>query len=504
MPSSHESLRNEAAHRALCDAFFSAVAGRVVGADLCYEIATRAEASRELDGTRSVLGHAAKGGLVARLIGAAGRNLEVSLGEPGPMDVKLRVEEALEVLQTLPPDPSFRLAELPDRTRRHFGAPSPPSPTQQRAASRMTALFDHLEQMVERRAAGAVLLDHRVRVYTEIEEKVVCDDRGLWRTQSIPQSFLQLELLARRGDARARWVQRVGKLDLLDGLVGPDGKPKPDVQASLDAALTRVVELLDARPLSEIERAALTHVVVDASAMVFVHEACGHNFEADLVLAGRSGLFTADARPVAERFGSAAVRLVDGPPVDGEGRLQPGRGFGTQFIDDEGVEVEAVVLLDRGVPSACMHDRETAGRLGIRSNGHGFSELGQPRLVRMTNTYLLPAGPEHREDDVERFLDGITLGLWVEGSNGGQVSGDGMSSSVQAARVIRDGRLTNDWIRPGTLTVRTLGALLGIEAFHGPPVIERPGFCGKGQTKTVTEGGCTARIRLSDDFTVGF
>ena len=59
MPSSHESLRNEAAHRALCDAFFSAVAGRVVGADLCYEVATRAEASRDLDGTRTVLGHAA-------------------------------------------------------------------------------------------------------------------------------------------------------------------------------------------------------------------------------------------------------------------------------------------------------------------------------------------------------------------------------------------------------------------------------------------------------------
>ena len=37
MPSSHESLRNEAAHRALCDAIFSAVAGRVVGEAFALE-----------------------------------------------------------------------------------------------------------------------------------------------------------------------------------------------------------------------------------------------------------------------------------------------------------------------------------------------------------------------------------------------------------------------------------------------------------------------------------
>ena len=493
-------LTNETAMRATCDAFFGAVAGRVAGADLCFERSTRAEVERDLDGGTRVTAHASRGGLVARLWDAQGRCLEVGLGEPGPMDVKLRVEEALEALAPLAPDPEFALADLPNRANRHFGSDSVPSPAEQRAPERIAVLVGALEAMVGAASSPAAVLQLRARVYTEVEEKVVCDDRGLWRTQSIASSFLQVEVQARGEATRGRWVERVGDVATLDVLCGPGGKPTPRVEAAASKAIARAVRMLEARTLTEAERAALTHVIVDASAMVFVHEACGHNFEADIVLAGHSGLFHASGAPVSERVGSAAVRLVDGPldPNDGTPR-----GFGTHFIDDEGVEVETVVLIDAGRPVDCMHSRETAGRLGRQSNGHGFSDIGQPRLVRMTNTSLVAAAPQFQQDDLQAFLSGIALGLWVEGSNGGEVTGDGMSASFQSGRLVREGRLTDEWIRPGMLTVRTRGALLGVEAFHGPPRIDRLGFCGKGQTKTVSEGGSTARIRLSEDFVVG-
>jgi len=493
-------LRNETALRATCDAFFGAVAGRVAGADLCFEVSTRAEVERALDGSVLVTAHASRGGLVARLWDAQGRCLEVGLGEPGPMDVKLRVEEALEALACLAPDPEFALADLPDRSKRHFGPATLPTPAEQRAPERMTAMVRALEARIAAASSLAAPLQLKARVYTEVEEKVVCDDRGLWRTHSLAQSFLQVDVQARAAGSRGRWVQRVGDLGPLDVLCGPKGEPTPRVEAAVADATLRATRMLDARVLTEAERAALTHVIVDASAMVFIHEACGHNFEADIVLAGQSGLFHASGAPVAERFGSDAVRLVDGPLASVDGAPH---GFGTQLMDDEGVEVESVILLDAGRPVDCMHSRETAGRLGRRSNGHGFSDIGQPRLVRMTNTAMVAAAPQFQEDDQQAFLSGISLGLWVEGSNGGEVTGDGMSASVQCGRLVREGRLTDEWIRPGVLTVRTRGALLGVEAFHGPPRIERPGFCGKGQTKTVSDGGSTARIRLSDDFVVG-
>lgn len=498
-----ENLNHEGPIRALLETAFTALEGRVATADACFERITRTEAWRQLDGRRGLLPFAVKSGLVMRLVGERGQRLEASLGDLSPMEARMRLDEAVAVLEAQPGGPTTPLAPMTQRERRHFGATEslPEGPA---LAARWEKLMDALERTITTSTPSGVTLSHRVRAYVQIEDKVVADPDGLWRTQCLPQAFLQVELQAQREPARSRFVVRSGALAGLDALIRPDGELTPAVAQDLRQGIARVLSLLSARALTPEERRRLTHYVLDPSAMVFIHEACGHNFEADIIQQGGSGLFEPDGAPVDAMLASPAVRLVDGPPIDAQGHLQHGVGFGTQLIDDEGIEVEPVILLDHGRVSHVLHSRETAGRFGVQSNGRGFSELGQPRLVRMTNTYLAPADPSFLTQDRNTFLQGIQLGVWLEGSHGGQVSGDGMSATIQVARLIRDGVLTDEWLLPCTLSVRTRGALKTVERFFGEPVIDRPGFCGKGQMKTVTVGGYAARLSATEAISVAW
>lgn len=104
--------------------------------------------------------------------------------------------------------------------------------------------------------------------------------------------------------------------------------------------------------------------------------------------AGGSAIVAPDGEPRVKPLGSPVVRIVDGPAPDPRGRPMPDRGFGTEMIDDEGVEVQAAVLVDGGDIVGMMHSRETAFRYGAQPTGNGFSELGDRRIVRMRNTTL--------------------------------------------------------------------------------------------------------------------
>lgn len=486
-----EHLTYEGPIRALLETTFNALEGRVSAADACYERITRSEAWRTQDGARGVVPCAVKSGLVVRLVGDEGRILETSLGDLSPIEARMRLDESLAVLAVQPPGDA-KLAPLPQRERRHFG-PSAELPEATVLAARWQALFEAIETTLAAGAPSGATLLWKARGYVQVEEKVVADEAGLWRTQTLPQVFLRVELQALREPSRARYVMSFGRLGLLDAVVTKDGALSPDLAADLRDALTRVASLLTARALTPEEKRRLTHYVLAPSAMVFIHEACGHGFEADIIQQGGSGLFEADGSPVDANLGSPAVRLVDAPVVGGLKEL-----FGAQLIDDEGNEVEPVVLLDHGRVSHVMHSRETAGRAGVLSNGRGFSELGEPRLVRMTNTCLVPAEPSFLTQDLGLFLRGVQLGVWLEGSFGGTVSGDGMSTTIQSARLIRDGALTDEWLLPCTLSVQTRGALKTVEGFHGEPTFPGAGFCGKGQIKTVTTGGCAARLAVTD------
>jgi predicted Zn-dependent protease len=338
-----------------------------------------------------------------------------------------------------------------------------------------------------------------------VEEKWIADTSGVRKSQTMPVSFLQVVFRALRGDQQARTRVRFGEAASLDHYMR-DGVLSAPVAHELAEERDRAVDLLDARPLRPDERAALTHYVLHHSALVFVHEGLGHPIEADIVRSGGSAIVAPDGTPRVEPLGSSVVRIVDGPAPDERGAPQARVGFGTELIDDEGVEVQNTVLVDGGRIVGMMHSRETAHRFGVAPTGSGFSELGDRRVVRMRNTTICPTPGEHWKNTLSELLEGVRFGVVLHGSLGGAVTKEGMSSSTQYGWLVRDGKLTGEMVSPGNFTALTAGCLRTVEGYAGPVSAHGVGFCGKsGQTRRVTDGGPVyVKLGVSPHLTLTF
>jgi TldD protein len=151
-----------------------------------------------------------------------------------------------------------------------------------------------------------------------------------------------------------------------------------------ERAREEAVALLSAPPCPH---GRMTLIVASDQLGLQVHESCGHPVELDRVLgseislAGGSFLKVADAGKL--RYGSERVNIVADSTVPG--------GLGTFGYDDEGVEAGKTDIVREGILMNFLTSRETAGSLGMESNGamraDGWSRIP---LIRMTNINLEP------------------------------------------------------------------------------------------------------------------
>ena len=147
-------------------------------------------------------------------------------------------------------------------------------------------------------------------------------------------------------------------------------------------------------------------VILDGSQTALqVHESCGHPIELDRVFgteaafAGTSFLTTDKLGTF--RYGSEAVNISIDATIPG--------GLGTFGYDDEGVPAQRAVVVDRGVFVGYLTSRETAAKLGGRSNGAArASGWDRIPLIRMTNVNLEP-GEWSLEDLIADTDDGVYM-----------------------------------------------------------------------------------------------
>jgi TldD protein len=152
--------------------------------------------------------------------------------------------------------------------------------------------------------------------------------------------------------------------------------------------------------------AGRTTIVLDGPQVSLqIHESCGHPSELDRVLgweanyAGTSFLTPEQQRVL--RYGSPAVNIVADATAP--------RGLGTFGYDDEGVPAIRADLVREGMFVGYLTSRETAVRLGERSNGTMRAESwAHIPLIRMTNINLLP-GEWPLEDLIADTQDGILM-----------------------------------------------------------------------------------------------
>lgn len=136
-----------------------------------------------------------------------------------------------------------------------------------------------------------------------------------------------------------------------------------------------------------------------------IHESCGHPIELDRVMgteasyAGTSFLTLEKLRDF--RYGSAIVKITADATFPG--------GLGTFGYDDEGVPAQRTPIVKEGVFVGYLTSRETAAKIGQRSNGamraDGWNRIP---LVRMTNINLEP-GEWTLEDLIADTGEGIFM-----------------------------------------------------------------------------------------------
>ena len=147
-------------------------------------------------------------------------------------------------------------------------------------------------------------------------------------------------------------------------------------------------------------------VILDGSQTALqVHESCGHPIELDRVFgteaafAGTSFLTTDKLGSF--RYGSDAVNITIDATIPG--------GLGTFGYDDEGIPAQRAAVVDRGVFVGYLTSRETAAKVGGRSNGAArASGWDRIPLIRMTNVNLEP-GEWSLEDLIADTDDGVYM-----------------------------------------------------------------------------------------------
>ena len=213
---------------------------------------------------------------------------------------------------------------------------------------------------------------------------------------------------------------------------------------------------------------------------VFAHEAVGHACEGDLIVAGDSCL----EGKLGKRIAAPLLSLFDDPTIPG--------AFGSFPYDDEGLSGRKKPLIENGFLRNLILDRCSAFRLGLEPNGGARAESYAARpLVRMSNT-AIAAGDHSREE----IFEGIKLGIYAVGTRGGQVdtAKGSFQFSCREAYLIENGEVTSP-LRSLALSGRILETLKEVDAVGRDFKVEDPGYCGKGQTVPVGDGGPHIRIR---------
>lgn len=214
---------------------------------------------------------------------------------------------------------------------------------------------------------------------------------------------------------------------------------------------------------------------------LLVHEAFGHNCEADAVWSGHSILRGKEGQRVA----ADAITIWDDPTLP---KLN-----GSFVYDHEGVKAQPHLLVEGGTLRNYMHSLETAARFGAAPGGSARCQsYDHVPIIRMSNTYIA-AG----DCTFEEMLAGTETGLYLAGGHWGYVftARGQFTCNVENAWAIEHGKL-GQYYRNVCISGLTLETLQNVTAVGNDVRFELGGTCGKnGQGAPVDSGGPHLRIR---------
>lgn len=250
-----------------------------------------------------------------------------------------------------------------------------------------------------------------------------------------------------------------------------------DVEDFAAKTAQRALGLLRAQP----PPAGKFEAIVDPKITgLLVHEAFGHNCEADAVWSGQSIV----SDKVGQAVAADCITIVDDPLRENLN--------GSFRYDSEGTPAQRHVLVENGVLRGFLHSLETAARFGEPPNGAARAAGPQdPPLVRMSNTYVEPG-----DWTFEEMIEGVKRGIYLAGGKWGYVytARGQFTCNAEHAYAIRNGELAEHY-RNVSFSGLTLETLQQVTAVGKDLEFEMGGTCGKGgQGVPVDTGGPHLRI----------
>jgi TldD protein len=302
--------------------------------------------------------------------------------------------------------------------------------------------------------------------------EIVCNTRGTLVSSESVRTMIWHTITARDGTIRQRGREHRGRqsgFELVEGT--------PASEFSVKAA-ERALSLLAAPPAPAGKFPAVFHPSITG---LLVHEAIGHNTEADHVLAGQSIL----EGKLGTKVAAECITIVDDSTIPGS--------WGSYGYDSEGVAGQRRVLVENGVLKGFLHSLETAARMGVQPSGSARADGFMHRpIVRMSNTLIQPG-----KTTLEELMGDIDLGILLRGGQWGYVHCEKGQYTCHAGEgvMIRNGQLAEQVrdVSISGMTLETLANALGVSRDFE---LEMPGNCGKsGQSMPVNGGGPYVKVK---------
>ncbi len=421
-----------------------------------------------------------------------GRADRVGAGERAGMGVRVLVDGAWGFASTESPEPEDWLSCLSDAVAMAkvsasrleepvVLAQAPPVVDEVRAEFEIDPTGVPLERKLDavrgyeeasaRRAREAIA--NLMTGYSDSHQtEVVCNTRGAFLSSESVRTIVWHAITVQDGSVRQRARElraRQGGFELVEEM--------PAEELSVKAA-DRALSLLSAQPAPAGKLPAVFHPSI---AGLLVHEALGHNAEADHVLTGQSTL----AGKLGVRIGAECITVVDDATIPAS--------WGSHRYDSEGVLAGRQVLVENGVLRGFMHSLETAGKMGVEPTGSARADgFANRPIVRMSNTMILPG-----EMSLEELIADIDLGILLQAGQWGYVWCEKGQYTCHAGEghMIRNGQIAEQ-VRDVSISGMMLETLANALAVSRDFEMEMPGSCGKnGQSMSVNGGGPYVKVR---------
>ena len=225
---------------------------------------------------------------------------------------------------------------------------------------------------------------------------------------------------------------------------------------------------------------------------IAAHESCGHPMEADRIIgremsqAGRSFIYENGPFWIGTRIGSKVVTIVDDPTIE--------HSYGFYKYDDEGIEARRRYLYKNGIINEFLHNRESAAKLGTRSNASSRSvNYDREAIVRMANTFVLPSDMTEEE-----LIEDVEHGVYMKSFTEWNIDDKRFNQRYvgREAYMIENGELKHPVARP-VIETTTMKFWSAVDAVSKGVKFDAA-TCGKGdpmQGIPVFTGGPSIRLR---------